>query len=109
MEPAPSHINGLHAGLRPAFGHSLFMGFHHHVIVLDQPPEGAEGQRQHMQRRPPFIADIEHQPAFPHRQPQHIRPALQAFRVEAVMVQQIRNRLAPICFRIGGRGRRFFR
>ena len=108
MQAAPSHIYGLHAGLRPAFSHRLFMRFHHHMVVLDQAPEGAKGQRQHMQRRTRFIADIKHQPAFPHRQPQHIGPALQAIRVEAVMVQQIRNRLTPISLSIGGRGRRFF-
>ena len=109
MQAAPAHIYGLHAGLRPAFRDRLFMRFHHHVVVLDQAAEGPQGKGQHMQRLIRCIADIKHQPAFAHCKPQHIRPGQLAHGVKAVMVQQIRNRLAPIGFRIGGRGRRFFR
>ena len=109
MQAAPAHIYRLHAAFRAAFRDGLFMRFHYHVVVLDQAAKRAKGKRQNMQRCAIRVLDIKDQPAFPHSKPQHIRPARQPFRIKAVMVQQIRNGLAPIRFRISRRGGGFFR
>src|SRR5579859_6224381 len=90
MQPASAHVDGLDLGRRSRLD-GVVVAFANGEVVLDDPPEGREGQDHLAQRTVALGANVEHEAIFLDAKMEAVRSAVVADGGEAILLDQVED------------------